>query len=220
MPRSLRRGSVGAAVEAAKRAVFRWQGVGNLSKLVKQPKAVRRTFGPFFATHVKRFQKAKGLTPDGVIGPSTWKALSPYLDSYAKDLLDSESIIKPVNDLIAPYQGFGSLHSSLWPAYTIGRKFGLLDGPGLASGTYNPASRLPGGGLSDHAYLPAYAFDLAVEPKTGWDNPNARKFFQEMIGRPEINYVILGDRIWSRSRGLHAYTSGGHENHVHVSGVH
>lgn len=41
-----------------------------------------------------------------------------------------------------------------------------------------------------------------------------------MIGRPGIHYVILGDKIWSTERGLHAYTAGGHESHVHVSGAH
>ena len=79
-------------------------------------------------------------------------------------------------------------------------------------GTYNPASRLPGGGLSDHARYPARAFDVGGPPAT------LDRFFRAMINRPGVEYVIYRDKIWSRSRGLHAYTSGGHETHVHVSG--
>lgn len=34
-------------------------------------------FGPSTTEAVKTFQRAKGLTPDGVLGPVTWKALRP-----------------------------------------------------------------------------------------------------------------------------------------------
>jgi hypothetical protein len=84
-------------------------------------------------------------------------------------------------------------------------------------GTYNPASTLPGGGKSDHAHYPARAFDLGIEPDTGWNNLTARAFFNQMVDHPAVEYVILGDKIWSRSRGLHEYTAGGHLNHLHVS---
>jgi hypothetical protein len=115
--------------------------------------------------------------------------------------------------LIRPKQGWESLHADLWPAYTLGRRLGLSD-----LGTYNPASTLPGGGRSDHAYRPARAFDLGLT-KRG-TRERARYFFQRMIGRPEVEYVIFEDRIWSREKGLHAYTAGGHETHVHVSRRH
>ena len=117
--------------------------------------------------------------------------------------------------MVEPKQGFDSLHRSLWEAYSIGRKapYNFTD-----LGTYNPSSRLPGGGISDHAVNPAYAFDLGFTPASGWANLSARDYSNKMAGRPEVEYVICGNRIWSVSQGWHAYGSGGHENHVHVSG--
>ena len=107
---------------------------------------------------------------------------------------------------------FSGLTSSLW------------DEAQLASGSfasqiqsYNPASKLPSGAPSDHAVYPAKAFDAMFSPAIGWAHGGARAFFQKMIGRAGIHYVILGDKIWSTDSGLHHYGLGGHENHVHVS---
>jgi hypothetical protein len=115
--------------------------------------------------------------------------------------------------LVKPKQGFDSLRQDGWAAYTLGRRLGLSD-----LGTYNPASTLPGGGKSDHAYNPARAFDLGLT-KAG-TRARARWFFRRMIDRPEVEYVIFEKLIWSRDKGLHAYTSGGHDTHVHVSLLH
>lgn len=115
---------------------------------------------------------------------------------------------------IAPRQGWGSLDPSLHKAFSLGRSMGLSD-----LGTYNPASRLPSGDPSDHARYPAGAFDLGVTPAIGMQHPVGRVYFEAMVGRPEVEYVILGDVIWSRARGRHRYTAGEHMNHVHVSGV-
>ncbi len=112
--------------------------------------------------------------------------------------------------LVKPRQGFASLRKDGREAYTLGRRLGLSD-----LGTYNPASTLPGGGKSDHAYHPARAFDLGLT-KVG-TRERARWFFRRMIDRPEVEYVIFEDKIWSRNKGLHAYTAGGHLTHVHVS---
>lgn len=116
--------------------------------------------------------------------------------------------------LVEPKQGFASLERSLWPAYSLGRRLGLAD-----RGTYNPSATLPEGGKSDHAYYPARAFDLGFLPPVGYLHPIARTFFEAMIGRPEVNYVILGDVLWSQARGRRRYTAGGHLDHVHVSAV-
>lgn len=112
--------------------------------------------------------------------------------------------------LIKPKQGFQSLRSDGWAAYALGRRLGLSD-----LGTHNPSSTLPGGGKSDHAFLPARAFDLGLT-KAG-TRARARWFFARMVERPEVEYVIFERKIWSRSNGHRPYTAGGHETHVHVS---
>jgi len=109
-------------------------------------------------------------------------------------------------------EGPSSLEPSLWGAYNYALSLGFTN-----LGTYNSASRLPSGGISDHAVWPARAFDLGGF-SGGWSNPKARRMFWYMTRLPSVEYVILGDKIWSRSRGLHAYTAGGHESHIHVSG--
>jgi hypothetical protein len=115
--------------------------------------------------------------------------------------------------LIKPRQGFDSLRRDGWALYTLGRRLGLSD-----LGTYNPASTLPGGGKSDHAYRPARAFDLGLT-KAG-TLERARWYFNHCRTRPEVEYVIFEDRIWSRTNGLRKYTAGGHATHVHVSLLH
>jgi len=110
-------------------------------------------------------------------------------------------------------QGPESLEQPLWAPYNYALSQGFTD-----LGTYNPDSRLPGGGISDHAVYPARAFDLGFKGARGWGNAKARKMFWYMTRQPGVKYVILGDKIWSPSRGLHAYTSGGHDSHIHVSG--
>ncbi len=110
--------------------------------------------------------------------------------------------------------GPGSLTPSLWDEYAMARTT-ISNWSDL--GTYNPASLLPSGAPSDHAVFPAKAFDAGFSPATGWANESARAFFSQMIGREGIHYAILGDKIWSAEQGLHEYTSGGHDNHVHVS---
>jgi peptidoglycan hydrolase-like protein with peptidoglycan-binding domain len=163
---------------------------------------------------VKVFQKLNGIKATGHFGQATLNALEPYMDARAKALYARFELPPEKAKIVEPNQGFDSLHSSLWEAYSIGRNMGLSD-----LGTYNPASRLPSGSPSDHAVYPALAFDLGIEPDTGYSNPTGRAFFDRMIGRQEVSYVILGDKIWSRALGLHAYTAGGHLNHAHVSGV-
>lgn len=112
--------------------------------------------------------------------------------------------------LIEPRQGFDSLMRSGWAAYTLARRLGLRD-----SGTHNPVATLPGGGKSDHAYQPARAFDVSLTA-TG-TRERARYFYRLMRERPETEYVIFETKIWSREKGEHAYTAGGHDTHVHVS---
>lgn len=139
--------------------------------------------------------------------------LEPYFDAYGRWRYRLYRPPAPKPKLIAPLQGWASLDQRLWDHFSQGRLLGFSD-----LGTYNPASRLPSGAPSDHAVFPARAYDLGISPAIGYANPKARAYFNSLIGDPDIEYVILGDKIWSRARGLHAYTSGGHQNHIHVSG--
>ncbi len=118
--------------------------------------------------------------------------------------------------LVEPVQGFGSLDRTLHLAYSIGRRRGFTD-----LGTYVAK---PG----DHGIgPPAFAFDLGRSDRfhnRGWQYLKARRLFalyvREHLGL-SINYVILGDRIWSRERGLHSYgPDRSHFFHMHVSGIH
>lgn len=115
--------------------------------------------------------------------------------------------------LVKPKQGFDSLRADGHALYSLGRRLGLSD-----LGTYNPASTLPGGGKSDHAFNPARAFDLGLT-KAG-TRERARWFYRHCKERAEVEYVIFEALIWSRDRGEHRYTAGGHEGHVHVSLLH
>ena len=128
--------------------------------------------------------------------------------------------------LVEPRQGFDSLDSDLWLAYSLGRKRGFTD-----LGTY---VNKPG----DHGVgPPALAFDLGRKNRfffRGWNYLVARrlaKLYVKEYRALSIEYVILGRRIWSRwganqkrwdaENGWHPLTSGdtSHDFHIHVSGT-
>lgn len=169
---------------------------------------------------VKVVQQFNDISPaTGFMGQATLDALWQYADAYSKYVYKKWTAPKPKPippPLILPKQGRDSLHSSLLPLFSLGRNMGLSD-----LGTYNPDSDLPSGAPSDHSVYPAMAFDLGVEPDNGWDNDVGRTFFYTAMGKVEVEYVILGSKIWSRPRaseGIRRYYYGGHDNHVHVSG--
>jgi hypothetical protein len=167
---------------------------------------------------VEVFQRFTDVRPHtGQFGQATLDAMWPYADAYSKWVYRTWTAPKPKpRPLIEPLQGFGSLHRSLWTLFSDGRYMGMSD-----LGTYNPNSNLPSGAPSDHAVYPAYAFDLGIDPDTGYANPTGRAFFDLCRGNPAVEYVILGDKIASRNYGwvVRSYSGGGHGNHVHVSGI-
>ena len=135
------------------------------------------------------------------------------LDGPALNMIRDEYVAAHPTPPDAP--PVASLHHSLWESYAE-----ALRTPGLFSlGTYNPDSRLPSGLPSDHAVYPAYAFDIGFDPDTGWNNPVARAYAEKTAKRPEVEYVILGNRIHING-AWKAYSGGGHLNHIHVSGHH
>lgn len=219
LPRTVKRlATAGFDVEAHTIAMHRYLRTGQLAAFLAQPDLVRRRFGVGKRTLAKKAAGKAGLPRYGVIGPALFAAMwrAGAYDARARDLLE-RFVEQRKPKLIEPWQGWDSLHPSLWQVYSLGRRMGLADGPGLASGTYNPASRLPSGRLSDHAVYPALAFDLDIGPDTGWQNLKARGFFLAARLDPNVEYLILGDKIWSRG-ALRAYSYGGHLNHVHCSG--
>jgi hypothetical protein len=223
--RVLRRGDTGTDVQAISRAYIRanlWPQM-TLTKFGKLPVKTRLTFDANRAGAQRRLEKQLGAKRDGIYARSSHEEL------VARGVFDSTSIrlLKtwkpPEPPLIEPKQGFDSLHPSLHRVYTMGRMRSFTD-----LGTYNPKATLPGStNLSDHASSkdcakvpspPAKAIDFGIEPDTGWENREAREFVLAIWERPEIEYVILGDKIAIRGEGIRPYTAGGHLNHIHISG--
>ena len=166
---------------------------------------------------VKVLQRLNDLEATGHVGQKTLDVIWAYLDAYRRWKYRAFIVPKPVPPppvLVQPTQGWASLHPSLHELFSIGRNMGMSD-----LGTFNATSRLPSGGPSDHAVWPAMAFDLGVDPDTGFDNAVGRAFFWIAVSNPAVEYVILGDKIYSRARGFHGYTGGGHSNHLHCSGL-
>lgn len=210
----------GLDVEAHTRAMHRALVDGQLIAFNRQRPVVKETFGIGKRDLTKKVQKAYNIRSSGVFGRVTYWHLVGVgaYDAKANDLL--AQYVESLEPKVVPVHG---LTPALWELYAIGTdEYKLRDGPGTASGTYNPASRLPGGGPSSHAVFPAQAFDLDIVVHTGWANANARAFFYECMRHPKCGYVILGDRIWTRRRaseGVRHYSAGGHDNHIHVNGL-
>jgi hypothetical protein len=126
-------------------------------------------------------------------------------------------------ELVKPVQGWHSLHSNLWLAYSSVIKRGYYD-----VGTY---ANKPG----DHSWgdrhgVPgqALAFDARRKGwlgRWGWGFTNAKKTAQWLWDNHEalnIDYVIVGRNVISRARPYwHPLTTGdtSHDWHIHVSGV-
>lgn len=213
--RELKEEDIGPDVDAVGRALARAGVFMPIRVYNRLPKKMREKMGPRKIKALLKFKARKALKnkKKPVYDEITHKRLLRYFDGKAHDSYREYHPAPPPPPppvLVEPNQGWNSLAKYLWDEYSAGRNAGMSD-----LGTYNPASRLPSGRPSDHAVYPARAFDLGFSP---YPNRVAYNFFKEMAGDPEINYVIYGSLIWSRARGLHRYTSGGHYNHVHISG--
>lgn len=116
-------------------------------------------------------------------------------------------------ELVRPKDGFMSLHQNLWKAYSIARNRGYTD---LGTHVVKPNS--------DHAYNPARAFDIGRKDRffnKGFRYVKAAilmRFYVKHAKELDIDYVILGMVIWSRSKGWHRYRGDrSHMFHMHVS---
>lgn len=217
-------GDTGTDCEGVARALIREGSAGvTLAAFMEQKLERRRTWNAQHADWLRKYEAKLGhpFSVDGIYGKAVHEELEPHFDAKAASLMAGYR--PPPPPLIEPRQGWGSLHSSLHAAFSMGRSMGLSD-----LGTYNPKSRLPSSGrLSDHATSktgatipssPAMAFDLGIDPDIGFEHDTARAFFWAMTSTRVVEYVILGNRIWTVEGGVHPYTFGGHEGHVHVSG--
>jgi hypothetical protein len=139
-------------------------------------------------------------------------------DSYATLL---HRYLQKHKALVKPNQGWGSLHSSLHLAFSMGRKRGFTD-----LGTY--VDKAGDHGWDDKRDM-AMAFDLGRKDRfrfKGYDYLVARRFCNLLAKHHEalgIRYIILGDRIWHRNSGQWVYFSNypndrSHDFHIHVSG--
>lgn len=125
-------------------------------------------------------------------------------------------------ELAEPVQGFSSLHPSLHLAYALGRVRGFTD-----LGTYVAKPLDHGGFPNPPPHPPAWAFDLGRADRflsKGFGYVKARRLARLYVREHKalnVEYVILGRRIWSRAKGWHAYTGDtSHDWHLHVSGHH
>lgn len=206
LKRPLRGSEIGADVRMVQRALNKWTRPG-----VEIPTNGRYDFRTI--DRMVGFQLEQNIKPaSGNFGQVTLDHLWPFFDAYGRWTYRRYEPLK----LVEPDQGWGSLDKTLWAAYSMCRNAGSQF---TDLGTYNPASRLPSGAPSDHAVYPAMAFDIGIEPNTGWNNLKARALALRLVKLPAIEYVILGNRIWTDWRKVWgAYYSGGHYNHIHVSG--
>jgi len=213
LPRTLKLACYGSDVDGVKRTVYRFIGGSKLSLHVVHPDQVRRMFGPFFRIDVNVARGKLGLAKTGVVDQNMWYLLEKKNapDAKALALIQYYAVDNPSPSIPT---GPSSLDRSLWPLFKMAQEREFTN-----SGIYNPDSRLPSGRPSDHALWPALAFDAGFTPQVGMANQKAKDFFDLVSGRPEVEYVICGGKIWSRSQGLHNYIeSYSHAGHIHVSG--
>jgi hypothetical protein len=214
--RIIQEGMDGPDAEAVGRALIRAKCYKMPIRVYnRMPKKWKQRMGPRKMDALMKFKRQKALknkTKRTYDSYAHYRLLR-YFDGKAHDLYRQCKVPPPppIVKMIEPRQGWNSLVKYFWDDYSIARtKHQMTD-----LGTYNPASRLPSGGRSDHAYYPAKAMDLGFSP---YPNRLAYEYFKSMIGEPEVEYIIYGNQIWSRSSGLRHYGYGGHYNHIHVSG--
>ncbi len=213
--RAIALGMEGSDCEGVARALIREGSAGvTLAAFGKQTLARRRTWNEQKRDWLKKYETKLGdpFSVDGIYGRAIHERLEKHFDVLAAKYMSEWK--PPPPPLIEPVQGFDALHRSLWDIYSVGRRMGLFD-----LGVYNPQSNLPSGAPSDHAVYPAYALDLGFDPDIGFEHDAARAFFYVALKRPEVEYIILGNRIGYRRTGLVSYYGyGAHSNHAHVSG--
>lgn len=212
MKRILNAGDHGDDVRYAQRLLVD----GNVFRTSWYDGAIDGVFGQATTDAIRRAKWELGFS-SGKLVPN----FGTQLERYLRGLDELPPLFKrrrkkrlEARVLIEPRQGFSSLDSSLHEAFSEGRRRDFTD-----LGTF---VRKPG----DHGIgPPCFAFDLGHKSRfnfLGWGYLKARRlalWYVKHHGRLNIEYVILGRRIWSRTFGWHAYTrDASHDFHLHVSG--
>lgn len=220
--RRLREGDEGVDVEGVGRALARAGYLSGLAAFMAKAPGFRRSYNASKAKAVRLLQHDNDLPATGVYNLVTHKALRRTrakanakewaFDLKAKALMDAYVKEPAPPKLVEPNQGWDSLHKSLWRAYAVAR----AEPWATDLGTYNPASRLPSGAPSDHAVLPAMAFDIGGFTG-GSSNAKAVALFHKLRVLPDVEYVLLG-RLYGTNTGVRPFYGGGHDTHIHVSG--
>lgn len=100
LTRTLRVGSTGKDVEAAKRTTYRYLANGKLKTLATKPDKVRRTFGPLFAIDVVKARRKAGFDNRPIFGPAFFDYLvdKGAPDALAIDLLNQYRADNEISD--------------------------------------------------------------------------------------------------------------------------
>lgn len=107
LPRVVKTGAVGLDVAAHKRAVYRYLEVeGGLAGWLRARELTRRTFGPYFATHVRRARAALGLPAGALVDRPLYAALrrEHAYDALADHLLEEYLAAHPIVTLVYPHE--------------------------------------------------------------------------------------------------------------------
>ena len=215
---TLKLGSTGPAVKAAKMGVNQW----NAKKANTTP-----VYGLFFRPLVKRFQTAHGIPASGVIGDATWKALLPHLSAAAKALLPQVPAKPKIPNLGPIVKGGRSVldhdltHATdgipLYPAYDDAFGQGVtVIAPEALTVTHQSSSR-PGEafyatGASGLKYWLAHlTASPAVGTKFRKGQPVGKTCANRVGGGPHCHVGVNVERLWGKGKQFahHTdYTSG------------
>lgn len=203
-PRTLRRGNSGADVRELQIRVAGWAADSPQQTFV----AVDGDFGPGSEAAVKRFQRAYGLSADGVVGPRTQQALNGLenADGSTSHFNFSEFYSKDGSQFNGGKVGAATVKENvrrnMWKLEALRRKAGnapITINSGFRSINHNTNV----GGASNSQHMYGIASDIQVSGKTpsqvaalaktcGYSGIILYSSFTHVDSRAEYNYGSSG----------------------------